>query len=363
MAEIYHVLGLMSGTSLDGLDIALCEFQRDTISGASEWSFRLLEAETSFYAAQWRARLEGAMGISVEALQILDKDIGHDASERILDFLLKHKVEGTIDLITSHGQTIYHNPSEGITTQIGNAAIIAAQTGIQTVADLRSPDVALGGEGAPIVPMGEWHLFPEIDQFINLGGICNITKMNRTDSDSVRAYDICPANGMLNHLVSSLGKNYDEDGQIASSGQLHPLLLDELNALEYYRLPAPKTLDASYYLQKIKPIIDRYSISTEDALHTAVEHLAFQIHSNLNASSVMISGGGALNTFLIERIKAHSTSEIIIPEKRIIEFKEAIIMGFLGLLRLLNEPNIFSSVTGASRDHSSGVIYNAGSAS
>lgn len=354
MNKSFTVLGLMSGTSLDGLDIAMCEFQNED----EHWSFKILATECYTYDASWRSRLRQAMDLSKEELSILSRDIAKDYSYKIKEFLFQHKAESAVDLISSHGQTIHHDPTNGVTLQIGNAAIIAAETGIDTLADLRIQDVALGGQGAPIVPMGEWHLFPEFDQLINIGGISNITKMNRTQGE-ISAYDICPANGLLNHLVSELDLAYDKDGEKASSGSINDELLNQLNEIGYYSTESPKTLDASFALNELMPIIDKFQIPLENKLRTAVEHIAIQISNNLEKSPVLLTGGGALNTFLVERIKLNCPTEIVLPSNEIIEYKEAIIMAFLGLLSYLNLPNIFASVTGASKDHSSGLIYRA----
>ena len=345
----------MSGTSLDGLDIALCSFTEQK----GQWSFNIIATETYAYTSQWKARLSDAMKLSAEALLSLDRDIAEDYSDKIEAFLLKHKAESTVDLISSHGQTIYHNPADGITTQIGNAAIMVNRLGIDTVADLRTLDVALGGQGAPIVPMGEWHLFPQYAQFINLGGIANISLMDRHNYASIQAYDICPANGILNHLIAERNLAYDDKGKIAASGSLDKTLLDKLNAIKYYTYESPKTLDASFYVDEILPLIIAQNISLEDKLYTVTEHIAIQIGRALKPQAVCITGGGALNDFLISRIEHHTDSEVFIPSKEIIEFKEAIIIGFLGLLRYLDRPNVCASVTGASRDSSSGIIYKA----
>lgn len=352
MKNSFNVIGLMSGTSLDGLDIALCEFRKEH----KNWTFKILATECYNYESLWQSRLKNAMALSKEELFLLHNAIGEDYAQKINEFLLHHKAEGTVDLICSHGQTIHHDPERGSSLQIGNPAIIASKVKIKTVADLRIQDVALGGQGAPIVPMGEWHLFPECSQFLNLGGIANITKMNRTES-TVLAYDISPANGMLNHLVSERELKYDKDGALAATGSIHQDLLKQLNGIPYYSARSPKTLDAGFFQAELLPLFDAFSISFEDKLRTAVEHIAYQISQNANDEALMITGGGTLNTFLIERINAHCKFEIIIPSNEIIEYKEAIIMAFLGLLRNLNQPNIFASVTGASKDHSSGLIY------
>jgi anhydro-N-acetylmuramic acid kinase len=345
----YFAIGLMSGTSLDGVDIAYCRF----IENNGKWGFDIIDATTVEYSEEWMERLTNSMKSDAESLALLNIEYGHYLGSITREFIREKGFAP--DLISSHGHTIFHQPEKKLTLQIGDGAAIAAETGIPAVCDFRSKDVALGGQGAPLVPIGDRLLFPEYDQCINIGGIANISY----EKNGQRiAYDICPANMALNYLSEKLGQIYDDGGRLAASGKTVIDLLSELDSLKYYNLNPPKSLGKEWVFDSFIPIIEKYSIPVQDALNTVTEHIAGQISETLQKQGkTLITGGGANNTFLINRIKEKSKTEIVIPRRTLIDYKEALIFAFMGVLRMRNETNIFSSVTGARKDHCGGAVY------
>ena len=346
----YDVLGLMSGTSLDGLDLAFCHY----ICDGEIWKGEILRAETKEYTPEMKDRLRRSMEISGVELAHLDNDLGILLGEHSKDFL--HRYELKPICIASHGHTVFHQPDRQMTLQIGNPAALAVKSGFPTVADFRRTDVALGGQGAPLVPFGDVHLFSEYDYCLNLGGIANITSKSKSP---VLAFDICPANMALNQLMSEIGKSYDDHGILASTGKVDDGLLERLNSLEYYSKLEPKSLGREWFENVFFPLIQNSSLNLPDRLATCVEHIAFQISTiaTNDGGRMLITGGGALNSYLIERIKVHSNAEIIIPDINMIQFKEAFVFGFLGLMRFLEIDNTWSGITGASRSSCGGAIY------
>lgn len=347
----YRVIGAMSGTSLDGLDIIHVEF-----SFKNYWSFKILETETINYSKEWKAILKSLVSNSIEELSIIDKNYTAYVSSTIIDFINRHQISD-LDAICSHGHTALHQPEKGLTYQIGNLQDISNLICATVVCDFRVQDVELGGQGAPLVPIGDELLFSNYDFCLNLGGFANIS----TKTNSVRlANDICPVNIILNHYASKLGFDFDEYGKLASSGVLSSELLSELNNINFYNSNPPKSLGLEWVEENIHPIIENYSLSIKDVLRTFVEHCAFQISKEINkkeSASVLVTGGGAYNSFLISRIKSFTKNKIVIPNKNLVEYKEALIFGLLGVLKLRGEINCLSSVTGAKKDHSSGQIY------
>ncbi len=338
----------MSGTSLDGVDLAYVKFEFN-----QTWSFKIIYATTFKYDKIWLNKLKNAFNFKKNKLKLLDDEYGIYLAELINQFINKNNIN-TIDFIASHGHTIHHEPENGYTLQIGNGKLIAKLTGIKTVYDFRSQDVALGGQGAPLVPIGDELLFSNYTYCLNLGGFANISFKNKNNR---LAYDICAVNTVLNHYTNKIDLDYDDNGKIASSGTVFIPLLNELNSLEYYHSTAPKSLGIEYVNDKLLPLIEKYNLEIKDILHTFIEHIAIQIGSNLiKEGELLITGGGTFNGFLIKRIKYHSTNKIVIPSEEVIDFKEALIFAFLGLLRLENKENCLKSVTGASKNHSSGVI-------
>ena len=276
-------------------------------------------------------------------------------SEYILKFIEEFSIK-QIDFISSHGHTALHDPSNFITYQIGNLKELSDYIGLKVICDFRAQDVKLGGQGAPLVPVGEKYIFPEYDNLINLGGFANITIKS---NNNLTAYDICPVNIVFNYLSNSKDLKYDHKGKIALSGKLNIELFNYLQSLDYYKQVSPKSLGVEWVNKNIYPIIDSFSeIPLEDLLNTFSKHFASQIASNINsAKKTLITGGGAYNDYLIKNIINLTESEIIIPNSEIIEYKEALIFGFLGVLKDLNINNCYSSVTGATKDHSSGNIF------
>lgn len=338
------ILGIMSGTSLDGVDLAICRL------GRNPDQYEIIRAETITYRAEWTAKLKQAERCSGIELMQLHREYG-----KFLGTLAKEFVgESKVDAIASHGHTIFHNPSKGLTFQIGCGAELAAASGITTVADFRITDVAHGGQGAPLVPAGDATLFGQYKYCLNLGGFINVSF---DESGRRIACDIAPMNYVLNRLAQREGKSFDEGGKMAASGKCIPSLLDKLNSLSYYSAPSPKSLGREWAEKEIFPLLhDEYI--TYDLLHTFTIHAAEQTAKYLQQDGlVLITGGGAYNTFFIEELKKRSATEIIIPDSKLINFKEALIFAWLGFLRLRNENNALSSVTGAKRNSCGGAIY------
>lgn len=343
----WNALGVMSGSSLDGLDLALCSFALQNGS----WTFTIEEATTLPYSPEFRDRLLGAMGGSALDLARLHRDLGTFIGTACHDFLNGRLV----DVIGSHGHTLFHLPAEGLTTQIGCGAHIAARSEMPVVCDFRSMDVALGGQGAPLVPLGEQLLFTGHKAFINLGGIANIAVHGKR----TLGYDISPCNQALDLLAREAGLAYDDDGALALSGALNAELLERLNALPFYTQSPPRSLGREWFDHNLAPLITDSRIALADRLRTTVEHIATMIARSLKdlGSPAMVTGGGAHNGFLLERIRSLSSKELSIPDTLTVNFKEALIFAFLGVLRLRNEPTALASVTGAGRDSVGGAVY------
>lgn len=344
-----NAIGVMSGTSLDGLDIAAVEFHIED----GKWSFNLVEAHTISYTKEWEKRLKTAPELSGEELTELHSTFGNFVGEQINNFL--QKTNFAPDLIASHGHTVFHQPDKGYTLQIGNGANIATLTNALCICDFRIGDVALGGQGAPLVPIGDKLLFSDYDYCLNLGGFANISY---NENGKRLAYDNCPVNYILNHLAARFGLTYDKNGELGRKGNIHDELLEKLNGIPYYQQTAPKSLGREWVQNEFFPVLNKFDISDSDKLRTVYEHVAIQLSKAVSGKGKMlITGGGALNSFLIERIKAQTTCEIVIPSKAIIDFKEAIIFAFLGVLRLKDINNCLASVTGAAKDSSGGVVF------
>ena len=351
--ETYNIIGVMSGTSLDGIDLAHCIFTNKN----GKWLFQILECETVSYSTGWLNKLKVAVDYSKDQLAMLKTDYTKLLGDIISEFILKYSIQN-LDAVCSHGHTILHQPQNGITLQIGNLPEIAKYTNQQVVCDFRVQDVQLGGQGAPLVPIGDSILFSEYDYCLNLGGFSNISF---NENGKRIAFDISPVNTVLNYYANKLGFDYDDKGKISASGKLNLELFDKLNALDYYKKSFPKSLGFEFVKEIILPLMEKYKISIEDKMHTFTEHIALQIALALPTKKrkLFATGGGTYNDFLIERMQFNlSEIEIIIPDKKILEFKEALIFGLLGILKLRNEVNVFCSVTGAKHDHSSGVIFN-----
>lgn len=338
----------MSGTSLDGLDIALCSFENVN----DKYQYNIVNAETVSYCQEWKASLGSAQSIAGIALMNLHRDFGIYMGEKVNEFV--QKLNCKPDYIAIHGHTVFHQPELKLTVQIGDPAFVAAICGVDVIGDFRSLDVALGGQGAPLVPIGDELLFNEYDYCLNLGGFANISsgKPGRV------AYDICPVNIVLNELAKLVGLDFDEGGGIGKSGNVNKAVLAELNALEFYSLKYPKSLGREWVEQQIWPILNNSGITVSDKMRTFYEHIAMQIANNIaEEATVLVTGGGAYNEFFIELLKQQSKSHIILPNNLIIDFKEALIFAFLGLLRIENKINTLASVTGAKVNSVGGCIY------
>ncbi len=347
------VIGVMSGTSLDGVDLAFVEFKE----GNGQINFSLQACETISYNNEWKKSLKESISLNAESFCKLNVDYGHFLGKLIIDFIKKNNL--SVDLIASHGHTIFHQPQNKFTVQIGDGASIHAETKLPVINDFRSLDVALGGQGAPLVPVGDQLLFSEYKYCLNLGGIANISYQ---DKNQIRkAFDICPVNMILNYLSEETGMPYDKDGLRAEKGNLSDTLFNQLNQLEYYKLSAPKSLGYEWFLQTFLPLVKSSSLSTEDKLNTACHHIAFQIAKTIvgddKNSKMLVTGGGAKNKFLLSLLKKYCATEAIIPEGKIIDYKEALIFALLGYLRVQNNTNVLSSVTGASANSISGALH------
>ena len=347
----YNVIGVMSGTSLDGVDICFCNFSFEN----KQWKFLIHNTETVSYEKSWVSRLSNAHCITESELKKLDIKYTYYLSNIILDFISKNQINN-IDFISSHGHTVLHQPNKKITYQIGNRIELMKLTNITVVCDFRVQDVRLGGQGAPLVPVGDLLLFKDFSHCLNLGGFSNISVKS---NDNIIAYDICPVNIVLNKYSRLIGVEFDLDGKISESGKINYNLLKSLNQIPYYNLTYPKSLGIEWIDNKIFPLIDSYNLSIEDILRTFIEHIAIQISNNLKGVNlrILVTGGGVKNKFLMKRIKNLSNHNLEIISEKITDYKEALIFGFLGVLKIRNENNCLKSVTGAYENHSSGVIF------
>lgn len=350
--QTYNVIGVMSGTSLDGIDLAHIHFS----IAESKWNFQILENETVSYSADWLNKLKNAVDFSEAQLDQLNTDYTILLASTIKQFIEKHDIKN-LDAVCSHGHTILHQPQNGFTLQIGNLPEIGALLNQKVVCDFRVQDVQLGGQGAPLVPIGDRILFSEYEYCLNLGGFSNVSFEQKGKRI---AFDIAPVNTVLNFYANKLGFDYDDKGKISKSGKVNADLLSELNALNYYKKSFPKSLGFEFVKETVLPLIETYNIPTEDKMHTFTEHIAIQTALALpnKSGKLLATGGGTYNTFLMDRMQFHLPQlHIIIPDAKILEFKEALIFALLGVLKLRNEINVLCSVTGAKEDHSSGVIF------
>lgn len=353
----YNVIGLMSGSSLDGIDLAYCTFKFTS----QECHYTIVHSDCVPYIDGWISRLKNLSESTGKELMQTNADLGRFYAEKINEFIIKYKLFGKVDLISSHGHTIFHFPDLDFTTQIGDGAHIAAVCGIRTASNFRSMDIAYGGQGTPIVPIGDMLLFAPYKFCLNIGGISNISvKQN----GKIIAYDICVANQVLNYYAALDKKSFDENGEMARSGKVHTPLYDQLQDLPFYEKNYPKSLDNSFARKEVIPLINQYDISLEDKLRTFTEHIAFQIGDEIKRfplidgnESMLITGGGAFNTFLVECIQAHTSVKIELPEANIINFKEALIIGLMGVLRIEEKENVLQSVTGSLKDNIGGIIH------
>lgn len=347
----HTALGVMSGSSMDGVDLALCSFNENN----DRWSYQIIKAETVPYPDEWKNLLSRMPFVNGQEIVKYDFLYGTYLGKLCTDFLKKNQL--STELIASHGHTIFHNPKEGFTFQLGNGQALATRSGIKTICDFRTKNVLLGGQGAPLVPIGDELLFYEIGYCLNLGGIANISFR---ENNKRLAFDICPSNQLLNHLSLQRNFPYDNGGKIARKGKLIPALYDDLNKNSYYRVPIPKSLGNEYVRDSFISRLGKYQASIEDLLYTSVKHIAFQIEKvfkDEKHQKVLVTGGGAYNNFLMDSIRQESDQEFITPDKELVDFKEALIFAFMGVLRDQNKINCLASYTGAQRDLSVGKIF------
>ncbi len=359
---VYRAIGLMSGSSLDGLDIAFAEFQEN----AGKWSYEIVQSGCYPYNGEWLHRLKNATSLSALDYQLLHADYGHYIGQQVNQFIEDHQLHYQVSLVSSHGHTTFHVPGRKMTAQLGDGAAIAAETKLPVVTDLRALDLAFGGHGAPIVPIGEKLLLGAYSFFLNLGGIANIS----LNAEKYTAFDVCPANRVLNMLANEAGREYDAGGAMAASGTINENLLAKLNTLDYYSQSFPKSLANDFGTDIVYPIIKEAGLGTNDALRTYAEHIVVQIRKAISSLAVsqestgnrqlLATGGGAFNDFVVKRLTEQLQDlniEVVIPDARLVNFKEALIMALIGVLRWRQEYNVLSSVTGSARDSIGGALW------
>ena len=359
----YRAIGLMSGSSLDGLDIVYTELD----DSGGKWQYEIKTAACIAYTSEWQTKLQNAGSLNAYEYLLLHTAYGRWIGDQVNEFIAANHLHHKVQLIASHGHTVFHAPQLHMTAQLGDGATIAAVTGINTVSDLRAMDVALGGQGAPIVPMGEKLLLKDYTYCLNIGGIANISCKNSND---YIAFDVCPANRVLNLLSNTEGKPFDDGGAIAKSGSVNTALLTQLNNLDYYKQNYPKSLANDFGTDVVFPLIESFQLSATDALRTYTEHITQQLVYAVNnlrqtstaeqTSKLLVTGGGAFNTFLVERITdalKPFNIEVVIPNSDLINYKEALIMALLGVLRWREEDTLMRSVTGALRNSIGGAVW------
>ena len=356
-----NIIGLMSGSSLDGIDLVDVDFWND-----GKWHFKIVAKDNADYDDEWRNALANAFYFNDNQLKTIDYHYGQFLGQVTKQFIEKYKLHP--EIVASHGHTIFHRPHEHYTLQIGDGQALANECGVMVINDFRTEDVLKGGQGAPLVPIGDKLLFADYPICLNIGGIANVSY----DVDGQRiAYDICIANQVLNYLamrVKTHGRaslQYDRDGLIGRSGAIDNQLLTILNSHPFYSQKYPKSLGREFFEENIKPLLENRD-DIANMMATFVEHIAMQIGNSTKdcnvqtrfiASQMLITGGGAKNKFLVERIQAHTHYHVVVPSTDIIDYKEALVFAFLGLLRNRNEINVLKSVTGAESNSSSGKIF------
>lgn len=347
-----RIIGLMSGTSLDGLDMACVDFWQEN----NQIQYNFIATKCDVYPIEWKEALQKAHELTAQQLLALDAAYGNYLGQIVNKFITEFNIEN-IDYIASHGHTIFHQPDKGFTLQIGHGAHIQTKTRLPVICDFRSQDVALGGQGAPLVPIGDKLLFSAYQACVNLGGFANIS----FDIDEKRiAFDICPVNFVLNHLCQKIGKPFDFEGEIAQNSSVNSILLNELNQISYYQKPFPKSLGREWVEQEISPILEKHNIPIQEKIATFTHHAAMQISKILDAyqlEKVLFSGGGSKNDYLMYLIKIQSNSDVCVADDILVDYKEALIFGLLAYLKTHHITNVLSSVTGASRDSIGGILY------
>ena len=347
--EVYSVIGVMSGTSLDGVDLVYC-----TIKAGASFSFEIHTAVTYEYTDEWKHQLSNAHALPLERIKAIDLTYTQILSEFINRFIDENQIHN-VDFIASHGHTVLHQPEENLTYQIGNLPELAQLTQIKVICDFRVQDIEMGGQGAPLVPIGDRLLFGDYEACVNLGGFANIS----FESKGQRlAYDICPVNKVLNRYAEFLGRDYDEGGQIAKASVVNSTLLTKLNSLQYYSLTGPKSLGIEWLEAEFLPLLDQSGLKSEEIMATCTQHFAYHIVKALEGKQkILFTGGGTFNTYMMDLITSQTQAKVILPSSEVINYKEALIFALLGILKERDEINVLSSVTGALKDHSSGKIF------
>lgn len=353
---LLSVCGVMSGSSLDGLDLAICNFDFDSSTEQIAWSFAKTSAIDIPNAI--RDELRNSYHTSAADIYGIEQRFTQFCGNAIHSFLK----DTSVDFIGFHGHTVFHEPAQDYTVQIGNCHHLAQQLKIPVVGHFRYKDIALGGQGAPIAPIVEKYLLNDYDAFVNLGGITNISIH---DGHHITAYDITVCNQALNHLSQQIGKEYDDRGKIAATGIVDNSLLNELGNLEFLKQKAPKSLSNTWVLSEVIPILDRSDSTIPDKMKTVVEHICLEIARSCDGinrlRTLLVSGGGVHNDYMINTLQAKLASQNISvqkPRAKLADYKEALLMALMAYLRVNEIPNCLASVTGAERDNCGGVIYN-----
>lgn len=359
----YRVVSMMTGTSMDGVDLAYCIIEENE----GKYTYKIEVADCIPFPQKWKLRLQSLVLQNAVTYLKTDAFFGHYLGEVARNFIEEKQLAGKIDFIASHGQTVFHQPENQMTSQIGDGAAIAAETGYPVVCNFRTTDVALNGQGTPIAPIGDKLFYGNFKFCLNLGGISNLSA--KLDDGRMLGWDVSGCNMVLNFLAGEIDLEVDKDGVIAREGKVHEELLNDLNTQWYYEKAYPKSLGGGWVTKVFMPMFRKYRMSTEDKLCTAVEHIAMQIGKDLNTvmaneniskdagHQMLVSGGGAFNKFLIERIKAHAPVQLVVPDAATIKFKEALIIALMGVLRLRGEMNVLASATGASGDSCGGEVF------
>jgi len=350
---VYNVIGTTSGNSMDGLDLVFAALTE--VRG--KWTFEIKAAERQQYTMEWEEKLAGAINLPARDYLLLHTEFGHYIGNAIKQFIADKQLDHQVHFIASHGHTSFHMPSQKMTAQLGDGSAIAAVTGLPVISDLRAMDVALGGKGAPLLPLAEQLLFPDYDFRLNIGG-------NATIATKDLAFDICPANYILDKLAGTLGKTYDDEGKLAAGGVTDNSLLDTLNAITFYDQPFPRTLASKFGTGTILPLIQGYSLSTQGKLNTYTQHIATQIAKVVDKlktdapQKLLLTGGGAFNTFLVQSVREKLQGiEIITTDTQTLTFRNALMIALLGVLRWRQEPNALADITGAERDSVGGALW------
>jgi anhydro-N-acetylmuramic acid kinase len=346
-----NVIGLMSGTSLDGLDLSFVSFNKNDLS-----KYNIIHTKTFLYENKWIKKLKEAIYLNKIEVKKLDNDYAELLAYYVKKFIKEFSIS-KVDLISSHGHTVFHQPEKKKTLQIGNGYIINKILKLKVVCDFRTQDIKYNGQGAPLVPIGDLNLFSDYKFCLNLGGFSNISIKR---SNMIEAFDICPVNTVLNYYSKKLGSDYDKNGKLSKKGVVNNDLLNKLNEIEFYKISGPKSLGVEFVNSTVFPLIEAYMMKPNDILKTYIEHISHQINftvSNFSKNKILVTGGGTYNKTLISSMKRKIKHKLVIPEKNLIDFKEATIFAYMGLLKIMGKINCLKSVTGAIKNHSSGKIF------